>query len=46
MTVLFAGCGGILASTTFRDQDAPHYIPGKEIFGGSFWGFDVVTRQD
>ena len=46
MTVLFAGCGGILASTTFRDQDAPHYIPGKEILGGNFLGFDVVTRQD
>ncbi|KAF8339412.1 major facilitator superfamily domain-containing protein [Amanita rubescens] len=28
MTVLFAGCGGILASTSFRDQDAPRYIPG------------------
>ncbi|KAK2463121.1 hypothetical protein APHAL10511_004776 [Amanita phalloides] len=28
MTVLFAGCGGVLASTTYREQDAPRFIPG------------------
>jgi hypothetical protein len=28
MTVLFAGIGGVLASTTYREQDAPRFIPG------------------
>lgn len=25
---MFAGLGGVLASTVFREQDYPHYIPG------------------
>ncbi|PFH52138.1 hypothetical protein AMATHDRAFT_79876 [Amanita thiersii Skay4041] len=28
MTVLFAGIGGVIASTVYRSQDAPRYIPG------------------
>ncbi|KAM6502534.1 Major facilitator superfamily domain containing protein [Amanita muscaria] len=28
MTILFAGIGGVLASTTYREQDAPRFIPG------------------
>ncbi|KAF8622658.1 hypothetical protein AX15_006769 [Amanita polypyramis BW_CC] len=28
VTILFAGIGGVLASTTYRERDAPRYIPG------------------
>lgn len=28
VTVMFGGIGGILATATFRVQDAPRYIPG------------------
>jgi hypothetical protein len=28
ITVMFGGVGGILATATFRVQDAPRYIPG------------------
>ncbi|XP_006461260.1 hypothetical protein AGABI2DRAFT_192788 [Agaricus bisporus var. bisporus H97] len=35
ITVMFGGVGGILATTTFRAQDAPRYIPGLAVSIGS-----------
>lgn len=35
VTVMLGGIGGILATTTFRVQDAPHYLPGLAVSIGS-----------
>ena len=29
VTMCFGGVAGIIASTTFRTQDAPRYLPGS-----------------
>lgn len=35
ITISFGGIGGIIASTTFRTRDAPHYLPGLGVAIGS-----------
>ncbi|KAG6828257.1 hypothetical protein H0H92_008645 [Tricholoma furcatifolium] len=35
LTVSMGGIGGIIASTVFRDQDAPRYLPGLGVTIGS-----------